>query len=356
MPYRRKDSLVWWASYTDASGKRVRRATGTTNRKEAVALESKWKLEAFQEQKWDQEPTRTFDELMLAYLKATEGKKKSWELDRYSAKPLFKFFSGQTLPEITGSDIRAFSDYRMKEGKSNSTIRRELALLSSAINYAVREWEWDIPNPVKGRKPKKPEGRVRWITQEESETLIDVAARSRSKLLADFIRLALNTGCRMTELLTLEWQCVDLREGLIHLEGKVTKSGKRRTIPVNAQAREALLNLAGFRASHCPGSRWVFANPDGSRLKQIRNAFKNACRKAKIENFRIHDMRHTFAAWLVTRKVPLTVIRDLLGHGSVVMTEVYAHLAPETGREAVAVLDEIGHDLVTLGNLETKTG
>ena len=75
MPYRRKDSPVWWASYVNASGQRVRRSTGTSDRKEASALEAKWKLAAFRQSRWAEAPARMFAELRVAYLKATEGER-----------------------------------------------------------------------------------------------------------------------------------------------------------------------------------------------------------------------------------------------------------------------------------------
>src|SRR6185503_10176651 len=107
-----------------------------------------------------------------AYLKATGAEKRSHERDLYSTKHLNRFFAGKVLESLRGKDIREYTDMRRDEGMSNSTINRELGLLSSAINYARREWEWEIPNPVQGRKPKEPEGRIRWAKREEIETLI----------------------------------------------------------------------------------------------------------------------------------------------------------------------------------------
>ena len=75
--HRRLDSPYWWASYTDASGKRTRRSTGTEDRKEAEGLLAKWKLESHRGRQWEEEPERTFDEMMLAYLRATEGEKRA---------------------------------------------------------------------------------------------------------------------------------------------------------------------------------------------------------------------------------------------------------------------------------------
>jgi len=138
---------------------------------------------------------------------------------------------------------------------------------------------------------------------------------------------------------------VDLKQGLIHLEGKHTKAGKRRSVPISREVRAALLRRAGFRAEYCPDSPWVFASKDGSRGSNIREAFSTACREAGIRNFTIHDLRHTCAAWLVSAGAPLAEIRDLLGHSTILMTERYAHLAPDNLRTTVARFDEsrFGH-------------
>ncbi|MCL2875137.1 MAG: site-specific integrase [Betaproteobacteria bacterium] len=341
MVYRRKDSPVWWGSFTDASGKRVRRTTGTAERREAQALEAKWKLEAHQVKRWGAEPIRIFDVLIMAYVKATKGVKRSADRDKYSLKNLYPFFTGRDLLTLRRPDIRAYMDKRIQDGVANATINREICLLSAAINYARRELEWDIPNHAEGMKLKMPEGRVRSLAHEEAQRLVAVAEKSASPHLADFIRLALNTGCRRGELLGLEWSRVDLKANLILLGELDTKAGRRRSVPLNAGARAALLNLARFRATYCPASPWVFAKKDGSRQATLKDAFRGALCIAGIEDFRIHDLRHTCASWLVSAGQPLPAVRDLLGHASVKMTERYAHLAPENVRAAVAVLDSV---------------
>ena len=98
MPYKRKDSAVWWVFYIDASGKRVRRSTGTTDRKEAEALEAKWKLEAYHQQQWDKPPSRTFDELMLRYLKETMHTYRTGESRiKPVARRLYQAWSGREI-------------------------------------------------------------------------------------------------------------------------------------------------------------------------------------------------------------------------------------------------------------------
>ena len=180
---------------------------------------------------------------------------------------------------------------------------------------------------MKGRKLSEPEGRVRWISREEADQLIDTARQStNASHLADYIVLSLHTGYRKQELLGLEWDRVDLRESLIWLEASHTKIAKRRSVPLNHYAREAIINRARFRAEHCPDSKWVFANSRGERVRDVKKSFATACKRAGISNFRMHDMRHTCAAWLVSSGVSLIEVRDLLGHSTIKMTERYAHL------------------------------
>ena len=354
MPYKRKDSAVWWISYTDPNGQRVRKPTGTTNRKEAKALECKWRLEAHRTQQWDEQPARTFDELMLDYLKATENTKFSHVRDRCSMKHLYPIFTGKRLSDISTIDIRVYVHQRKADGAAASTINKEVGLMSSAITYACKEWDWNLTNPVQGNRVREPEGRTRWISREEAQALIASAGcEPRAPHLPDFLRLALHTGMRRGEILGLEWRRVDLRSNLIYLDAKHTKSKRRRSIPLNPVARDALLSRARFRATHCPDSPWIFCHTNGDRIGDIKHSFTSACQRAGIEDFRIHDLRHTCAAWLVQAGVPLDRVRDLLGHSSIATTEIYAHLAPENVREAVNMLtnkSRFGH----VDNLDNK--
>lgn len=339
--YQRGDSPYWWASYTDSRGARTRRSTETADRKEAEALLAKWKLAAHLEKQWDVPPSHTFDELMLNYLADTKADKRSTERDHYSAKRLYPVFTGRTLDSLTPMDIHTYIRLRKAEQVQPATINKELHLLSSALNYATREWGWTVNNPVSGRTLREPEGRVRWLSMEEAQKLID-AAEAEPKAgtyLSEFIRIALHTGMRRGELLGLEWSRVDFSANLIHLAGVNTKSGKRRGIPMNETARAALIKRAGFRATYCPASPWVFCNKEGEQIGSIRRSFNTACRRAGLVDFHIHDLRHTCAAWLISAGVAMVEVRDLLGHASITMTERYAHLAPENVRAAVATLD-----------------
>jgi integrase len=344
MPYKRRDSPVWWVSYIDQRGKRIRRSTETEDRREAEALESKWKLEAYRAEHWGEQPSRTFEDLMCAWLRHAETTKRpnGFRRDQECTAHLRQAFGGLDLAQIGPARIRGYIDTRRAAGAKPATVNRELCVLSAAINHAGIELEWgDLRNPVRGRKLREPEGRLRWLTRPEAERLIEVAGREpQAAHLADFIRLAINTGCRRNELLGLEWVRVDFGSRLIWLAGANTKTATRRSIPINEEALKALRSRLAFRVATCPGSPWVFAHPNGDRIGDIKHGFKTACARAGIEDFRIHDLRHTCAAWMVQAGAALAEVRDVLGHSTIRMTERYAHLAPENTRAALARLDE----------------
>ncbi len=344
MPYKRENSPYWWTTFTDAGGKRVRCSTGTTNRKEAEALEAKFRLEVYKVAKWGEQPERKYDEMMLLYLNATENKR-SHQRDLDAARHLTSFFRDRSMEELKGSAVRDYQQYRLKQISPKgpikpATVNRETALLSSAISHARTELDWEISNPVTGRALVEPEGRDRHLSFAELTALIR-AARSKYPYLADFIEFAVQTGCRKQEILGLEWERVDLVRELFYLQGQHTKSGKRRSVPINQTGRAVLVRRLAFRSENCPDSPWVFAHSNGDRIKDLRRSFTTTCRRTGIRDFRIHDLRHTCASLVISEGVPLASIRDLLGHSSVTVTERYAHLKPEAVREAVAVLDRL---------------
>jgi integrase len=136
--------------------------------------------------------------------------------------------------------------------------------------------------------------------------------------------VALNTGLRRGELLGLTWGRVDLSRGVIRLE--LTKSGRRREVPMNDDSYRALVGLG--------------PKTDGQvfKTRYIQTAYNNAVATAKLDDVNFHTLRHTFASWAVMRGVTLKELQELLGHASLAMTMRYAHLAPEHLRTAVSRL------------------
>lgn len=138
---------------------------------------------------------------------------------------------------------------------------------------------------------------------------------------------------RKGNILNLKWEQVDLRNGFILLD--VTKNGDRHEIPINNTLRATLLSLQ--RRLDIP----FYDKVTGKPYKEVRKSFATACRKAGIQDFRFHDLRHCFASSLIMAGVDLTTIKELLNHKSLTMTLRYAHLAPSHKVRAVEVLDEV---------------
>ena len=341
--YERKDSPYWWASYTDGRGERVRKSTrvpvGEDGRHEAEALLAKWKLEAHQQRMWgvskeEASPAPTFDEVVLSYIKGhkTRGSGRR-TLD--ALKQLYPFFSGKRMDEVTSLEIKEYIRARLQT-VAPATINKEIGVVSAACNYCRDELGWDIDNPARGRKLKEPEGRVRWLTQEEADRLLEAAAnRERAPWLVDYIRLCIYTGMRRGEAVGLTWDRVDMGRRLILLDAGMTKNGKRRTIPLHQEAIVALENRLAWRNRRCPDSPWVFCNGRGRQVKDMKKSFATARKEAGIKDFRQHDQRHTTASWMLMSGTELVTVRDMLGHSSIELTQRYAHLHPSAVREAV---------------------
>jgi len=138
---------------------------------------------------------------------------------------------------------------------------------------------------------------------------------------------------RQGEILGLAWERVDFARGVLRLEQ--TKSGRRREIPMNQAVYDALSALQGPKTEGP-----VFRKRDGGgKWGSIRTAFEGACREAKIDDFRFHDLRHTCAIWLVMKGRSLKEVQEILGHREFTMTLRYAHLSPDRLRDAVATLE-----------------
>lgn len=279
-----------------------------------------------------------FEEVIGIYM--SEKRHRSKERDQYSLRRLQPHFSGRDLRELKRGDVRRYVSARLVDGVCESTVKRELRLLSAAINFVRTEHDYpELANPVQSLGLDGGESRVRWISRSEASALILAAGTAaRQPHLRNFVRLALSTGCRKNELLALEWHRVDFERSHFRLECEHTKNGKRRLVPLNSGALSALRDQLDWVARHCAGSEWVFASSSGRRVGNLQKGFVAACARAGIENFRIHDLRHTFASWLVMEGVSLYVVKDLLGHSSITVTERYAHLSPNHGREAVQKL------------------
>ncbi len=345
--YQRPDSPAWWATLQRPGGGATRRSTGVPvagdpDGTQARAVRAGWIAAGPQAPAAQPKAGPTFDELMLAALEDRRSRGCDWGRDKSATRPLYEAFAGRPLETITGADVRAYIAARRDAGLSAGGINKEIGLMSSAVNWAVRELEWSAPNPWEGRRLREPAGRTRYLTREEAALLFAAAdaRRTRWPWIADFCRLCVFTGLRTGEALGLEWSRVDLTARRISFLASDQKSRKRGAIPINESARAALLERAKFRATWCPGSPWVFCRRNGSRVLDIKKGFAAAAAQAGLVDLHPHDLRRTCGSWLVQAGVGIERVSELLRHGDVRITaQVYAHLRPGDLAAAAGVLD-----------------
>ena len=170
---------------------------------------------------------------------------------------------------------------------------------------------------------KRPPARIRYLTDEEAKRLLNNCQKSELKLL---IKMALMTGMRKSEMLNLIWQNIDLKAKLIHIEE--SKNGERRSIPISDSLLDELKAI-----EEKPSNERVFKD-----VKSLHYQFKILLKVSAIKNFHFHDLRHTFASWLAIKGVSLYTIKELLGHKSILMTQRYAHLSPDSRQNAVNMI------------------
>ena len=165
---------------------------------------------------------------------------------------------------------------------------------------------------------KEPKRRIRFLTDQEADRLV----LALPEHLVPVVRFALATGCRMREVLRMEWSRVDFDRRVAWLDPGTTKNGYGRGLPLN---RDAILALRGVQRQH---KRWCFTY-QGKIMEAIGSAWKRSLKHAGIENFRFHDLRHTWASWHVMSGTTLQESMELGGWKSYEVVLRYAHLAPE---------------------------
>ena len=254
-----------------------------------------------------------------------------------------------TRPKETKSIIKAFDlhdtlltdikladveKWRNKQKTSKGTINRKTATLQAALQRAV-DWDMLESNPLAKLKPLKVDKRavMRYLDTEEAAGLEKALVKAKPWL-KSLVTVALNTGLRRGELWNLAWADVDLKRNMLTVHGKGAKSGQTRHVPLNTIAVQAFKD---FKKKTFKDTTPLPSLPIFGR-HEFKKAFATLLKNAEIEEFRFHDCRHTFASNLVMAGVPLNTVRELMGHASMEMTLVYAHLAPASLQAAVDML------------------
>ena len=340
-----KRGNIYWIRYAGLDGRIVRESSGSDKFKKAENLLIKRKQD-IREGKMPEIKViknHTFKELAAEYRKWAE-RQRSFNSKKFFIAHLENKFGLLPLRRFNTMMIEQFQTEEIQNKKKPATINRYVATLSHMFTKAV---EWDMVEEETLKRIRKakllPENnrRLRYLSKDESQKLVKACEIH----LKPIVITALNTGMRRGEILSLKWDQVDLKNGFILLD--VTKNGERREVPINATVKDALHGL--MRRLDIP---YVFYDSrTGKPFLDVKRSFHSACKKAKINNFHFHDLRHTFASHLVMAGVDLTTVKELLGHKTLTMTLRYAHLAPSHKVNAVGILDRVLNEKPTAQKL-----
>lgn len=252
-----------------------------------------------------------------------------WQLDieRYLKQICALIDETLSIGEIGDKHVNQFVQARMKsigEGRGHVAINRALSVFRSVHNH-VKDLHEQPMKPIKWARHflDEPEGRVRWLTQEEFTRLLQhLPEHARAS-----VHWSVLTGMRLAATYELTWNRIEFGKAECSI---VKKGGKSQIIVLTADAMTLLAGLP----RHGP---FVFDRRNRRRI------FEKALKDAGIEDFRWHDLRHTHATWLRQAGVALEIVQRSLGHQSLAMTQRYAHVADHELREGLQRLPSISH-------------
>ncbi|EAA8742654.1 site-specific integrase [Salmonella enterica subsp. enterica] len=375
---------IWYASYSTPGGKRIKESLGTSDKRLATELHDKRKAELWRVDRLGDFPDVTFDDACMRWLEE-KAEKKSLKDDRSRMAFWMAHFEGVRLKDVTEQKIylavnkmsnrKQLEIWKIKAAAAQkngepapvysakpvttSTKAKHLALMKAILRAAERDWKWLEKAPVI-KVPSVRNKRVRWLERDEAKRLIEECPEP----LKSVVKFALATGLRRSNIINMEWQQIDMQRRVAWVNPEDSKSNRAIGVALNDTACKVLRDQIGKH------HKWVFVHtkegirPDGSRTPTIRKmrvddqrAWNAACRRAGIEDFRFHDLRHTWASWLIQSGVPLSVLQEMGGWESIEMVRRYAHLAPNHLTEHAKQIDSIfSDDVPNMSHMENKEG
>jgi integrase len=328
--YRRQDSPYWWIKTVLPDGRRVCKSTRLKVLEDAEEFLARLKVDAYEAARTGVPAEQKWQAAVLRYIE-DNADKRSLPDDKDHLLRLDPYLRDKCLVDINMDVLREFVLHRKRvDGVANATINRALEVVRRILYMARDDWEWIMRVP-KVRMLKEPKRRVRFLKHMEADRLM----LALPEHLAPVVKFALATGCRMSEILRLEWSRVDFDRGVSWLDHGSTKTGEGRGIPLNCDALMALREVLGQH------ERWCFTYK-GKRMVKVGSAWRRALKRAGIDNFRFHDLRHTWASWHVMSGTGLQELMELGGWKSYDMVLRYAHLAPEHLSKAAARIERDG--------------
>jgi len=336
--YYREDQRERKVYYIDymAMGKRKRERVGYDKRQAEQALRSR-ETDVIRG-KFDgifPEPEFTLESIRDQYMRYSRTAKAEDTARRDEGildQHLIPKFGKVSLNQITLEQVEDYRAERKAKNMAAATINKEIQTLKNIIKKAV-EWGKIRTNLIADFKPlQTPPGRVRYMELEEVPKLM----KACPEWLKPIVMINMNTGLRRGEVVNLQRKDIDKKNRLITIIK--TKNNERKTVPMNNIVLHTIQSLPTRL-----DTPYLFTEKNGRPINRARvsTAFSRAAKKAGIEDFRLHDLRHHFASYLTMRGMGQRAVQELLGHKTPAMTARYSHLSKQYLREAVESLDEL---------------
>lgn len=326
--YRRKDSPFWWVKLPPIRGESrpLQKSTGTTDRREAQKVHDRLAHQRWEQDRLGVKPRHTWQEAVVRWLVETKHKA-THEDDKAKLRWLDPHLAGKYLDEIDRTLVDRIK-FERERLASAGTANRYLALVRAILRRSCNEWEW-LDRVPKFNLFKEAEGRVRSLSVAEFERLVSELPPH----LADMARFSVATGLRQANVKGLEWKFVDLERRHAWIPAGMHKNRRAHSVPLNEMAMAVIRRQIGKHPTR------VFTYR-GDPIGQVNTkAWSAALKRAGIEDFRWHDLRHTFATWHRQAGTPTHELQRLGGWKTGAMVERYAHVAPEALQGAAARLD-----------------
>jgi integrase len=316
----------YYIYYKKQDGKRTKVATRTKFKSEALKFLSRFEKNLAQQVKLDFTKI-TLKDFAFQYLKHSESIHSPKTTRDYNQTFIFvqRYFGSLTIDTLTTKLMNNYIQHRI-ETSSIYQGRKDLINLKSAFNFAKKN-NYLLNNPCDS---------IRRIKTPEKQPLYFLGAEFKRFLLSidnndfkDLVMLAVNTGLRQMELLTLTKEQIDLTAGILTLDNRVhlTKSKRIRVVPLNGIAKEVLNRRITFDT--------IFSFTSDQTIKLMK---KYRTESGIRQELTFHSLRHTFASWLVQKGVPILNVSKLLGHSDIKTTQIYAHVSNNELRSSVEML------------------
>lgn len=282
------------------------------------------------------------DFFLGAYLEFVKGYKRSWGTDESVIRNhLLPTLGNRMMGSVQSSDVVNLVRSMSARNYAAGTINRMLVLLSYGYTLAIK---WKVAgvyrNPAADVVPLRVDNRIeRYLNEDETQRLLHEVRASPNPVLGPIVAFLILTGARKREALSVRWAEIDMGRRLWRVSR--TKSGRNRHVPLSDAAIQVLAQQQREQA-HSGDSAFVFPNPrTGKPFVSVFYSWDSARRRAGLPDLRVHDLRHSFASFLVNAGRSLYEVQELLGHADTRTTSRYAHLSPDRLREAVQAVGAV---------------